>query len=133
MLEPHYAPCIVSVHYLTPSVQHARARRWQRFKLDLPVCVIVQREGKTLLIRGRGRDISEGGMGVFAGVEARVDAEVDIEFTPAFNGPPVRVRGVVRNRRGYVYGVEFLSRTPQEEQNVSLLKMLLFSTAASTI
>jgi hypothetical protein len=33
---------------------------------------------------------------------------VALEFTPPYAGPPIRVRGTVRNRAGYRYGVEFL-------------------------
>ncbi len=116
----------MSLHVLAP-IQRP-VRRWQRFKLNLPVCAVVARGIKTLMVRGTGKDISEGGMGIFAGVELSIDDKIHVEFAPAF-GRPVRVHGIVRNRRGYTYGIEFLTGTPEEEQSVTQLKLYLFAAA----
>jgi hypothetical protein len=84
------------------------ARRWTRHKLDVPIRVIVHLQHKSRVISGRGKEISEGGMAVFAGVELRVGDKIEIEFTPPY-GMPIRVQGIVRNRHGYCYGVEFFA------------------------
>jgi len=60
---------------------------------------------------GRGNELSEGGMAVTAGAELRPGREVAIEFTPPYTSVPIRVRGTVRNRTGYRYGVEFLTES----------------------
>jgi hypothetical protein len=75
--------------------------------------------------------MSEDGVAIFAGVELGSDNEVQIEYTPPFNRGPLRVRAVVRNRRGYIYGMEFLPRDGEEEQTLLTLKALVLSTGTS--
>jgi hypothetical protein len=105
------------------------AVRWHpRFRLDTPVCLIIGMPDKVLLVNARLRDMSDDGGAVFAGVEMVIDSEVQIEYTPPFNRGPLRVRAVVRNRRGYIYGLEFLPRDGEEEQVLLTLKAILLST-----
>jgi hypothetical protein len=109
------------------------AIRWHpRFRLDTPVCLIVGVPDNLLLVNARLRDMSDDGGAVFAAVELAIDSEVQIEYTPSFNRGPVRVRAVVRNRRGYIYGLEFLPRDGVEEQILLTLKAMLLSTGAKT-
>lgn len=100
-------------------------RRRQRLRLNVPLCLIVGSPNKVLLINARLRDLSDEGMAIFAGIELAIDTEIQIEFTPPSNKGPFRVRAVVRNRRGYVYGVEFIPRDGKEEQALQTLKALL--------
>jgi hypothetical protein len=109
-----------------PSRSHAR--RWPRYKLDVPIRVIASRPGKAVIVAGRGRDISEGGMMVFAGIELRVDDRADVEFTPPF-GDPLRVTAIVRNRRGYYYGLEFLRDNADDLAKASKLGEILKSSS----
>ncbi len=74
---------------------------------------------------GRGNELSEGGMAVTAGVELKVGREVAVEFTPPYTGIPIRVRGIVRNRTGYRYGMEFLTENAVETEQVNQLRSLL--------
>jgi hypothetical protein len=96
----------------------AHPRRWPRYKLDVPVRVIVSRADKTVVIAGRGTELNIGGMAIFAGVELSVGDDIGIEFTPPYSGTPLRVRCVVRNREGYRYGVEFLTLSAEERDRV---------------
>jgi hypothetical protein len=110
-------------------VEENLAVRWHpRFRLDTPVCLIVGMPDNALLVNARLRDMSDDGGAVFAAVELAIDSEVQIEYTPSFNRGPVRVRAVVRNRRGYIYGLEFLPRDGVEEQILLTLKAMLLST-----
>lgn len=84
-------------------------RRWRRHKVDVPIRVIVHGTSKTSLFDGRGNELSEGGMALTAGVELRPGDRVDIEFTPPYSGLPLRQSGIVRNRTGYRYGIEFIT------------------------
>jgi hypothetical protein len=101
------------------------SRRWPRHRLDIPIRVIVQTPERTKLYDGRGNELNEGGMAVTAGVELEVGREVSVEFTPAYTGVPIRVRGVVRNRTGYRYGVEFATKNGEELDQVTRLRSLL--------
>jgi hypothetical protein len=96
-------------------------RRSIRYKLDVPLRVIVQKEETTLVRDGRGTELSECGMCVMAGVELGVGEEVEIEFTLPYSGEPIRVSGVVRNRNGYRYGCEFIPDGQGERNDVARL------------
>ena len=102
-------------------------RRWTRHQLDVPIRVIVHLEDKSRVISGRGKEISEGGMAVFAGVELRVGDKIEIEFTPPY-GMPIRVQGIVRNRHGYCYGVEFFAINDEQMAENDRLRAALNST-----
>ena len=84
------------------------------------------------IVDARGRDMSEGGMAVFAGVELRIGDIVEVEFTPAYSGQPLRVKAEVRNRRGYSYGTEFLTDTASEQTQAARLRELLISASGKT-
>ena len=104
---------------------YSKTRRWRRHKVDVPIRVILPRPSKTTIIDGRGYEVSEGGMAVTAGVELDVEDEIMIEFTPPYSGSPIRVRGTVRNRHGYRYGIEFLREGSKESEQVDHLRMML--------
>jgi len=112
----------------TPSAQTSSAaeRRWQRHKLDLPIRLILRRDGNTTsIISARGSEVSEGGMLVFAGTEMKTGDEIAVEFTPPFSSEPIRVRAVIRNRAGYKYGTEFLSLNAEEKELTEKFRTML--------
>jgi hypothetical protein len=112
----------------------AAERRWQRFKLDVPVRVVAQRESKTLIVNGRGNEVSEGGLAIFVGMEARLGERLWVEFTPPYSSEPLRVPAVVRNRTGYRYGIEFDAGNPEENEKVARLRELLrFASGGRTV
>ena len=106
----------------------ALTRRVQRLRIDVPARLIVHGVEHTKIIEGRFRDVSDDGVGIFAGVELKMDTEVSVEFTPAFDSPPLRINAVVRSRRGYVYGLEFLPLDGKEDRTLATLKALLLPT-----
>lgn len=87
--------------------------------------MIVDTPDKTKICDGRGNELSEGEMALTAGVELSPGHDIGIEFTPPYSCVPIRVRGVVRNRTGYRYGVEFLMQTNEESAEVNRLRMML--------
>ncbi len=102
-------------------------RRWQRLRLDIPVCLVIGAPDKVQLVSARFKDVSEDGVAIFAGIELAIDTDVQLEFTPPFNRGPLRVRAVVRNRRDYAYGLEFLPRDGKETQTLLEFKALLLA------
>jgi hypothetical protein len=74
---------------------------------------------------GRANDMSEGGVLVFVGMEVKTADEVTIEFTPPFASGPVRARGIVRHRRGYNYGVEFILGSDADKEQIEKFRGLL--------
>jgi hypothetical protein len=107
-------------------------RRWPRFKIYLPTRAVLQREGRVLIVEGRGNELNEGGLQVFAGVEWRVGDNIVIEITtPPYDDPPIRTRCSVRNRRGYYYGLEFLCENTDEEGKIATIQQTLQALGSS--
>jgi hypothetical protein len=105
-------------------------RRAVRYKLDVPLRVILHEEDKTLIREGRGTELGELGMCVLVGLELKVGGEVEIEFTLPYSSEPIRVSGAVRNRNGYRYGCEFNPDGPREQKAVERLRQALQTFAA---
>jgi hypothetical protein len=112
-----------------PLPDYGSGRRWQRYKVNVPIRVIVCRAMRASIFDGRGTSLSEGGMALFAGAELRPGDQVAVEFTPPFSTPPIRVDAMICNRTGYHYGVEFLVVDNAQKQSVALLRLHLVSFA----
>ncbi len=110
---------------LTQDTPYANIRRWPRYKLNVPVRVVAVRGEKTTIVQGRGTELNGGGMAVFAGMELPVGAEVAVEFTPPYSGEPIRVACIVRDRKGYVYGMEFLTDNHDDCARVDQIRSAL--------
>jgi len=95
--------------------------------VDVPVRVITQGLTKVAIVQGRGSELNNGGMAIFAGTELAIDAQVQVEFTPPYSGQPIRVRCFVRNRAGYRYGVEFITESDNDYESVNQIEAVLRS------
>jgi hypothetical protein len=104
---------------------YPNVRRWPRYKLRVPVRVVLHKPSKTQIVDGRGTELNEGGMAVFAGTEINVGDRVEVEFTPPYTGQPIRVRCEVRQRNGYTYGVSFLLLDHHDERQVAQIREVL--------
>jgi len=87
----------------------ANRRRWERRPFDAEIRVVVGHSGDKTVVDGRGVRLSEGGICLFAAANLPVGGDIKVEFKNPSTDEPVRVRGKVRNRTVYLYGVEFLS------------------------
>jgi PilZ domain len=110
---------------LVTEPQILSTRRFRRFKLDVPVRVIIQTEDCTRIVEGRGNELNEGGMAIQAGVELATDETVEIEFTPPYTSAPLRAHAQVRNRSGYRYGLEFLLDKPGDCERTMAIRIAL--------
>ncbi len=113
--------------------KYANVRRWERYDVDVPVRIIIQGKDKTRVVEGRGTALNEGGMAVTVGAELSIQDEVQVEFTPPYSNGPIRICVVVRNRMGYRYGVEFLSRSEAEKEQHERFRSLLVSVGSSPV
>jgi hypothetical protein len=109
----------------------AEVRRWHRFRFDVPVRVVLRRDGRESQFAGRGTGMNEGGIGIELDLEAPlpVGIQVEVEFTPPYAGLTLRVRGEVRNGAGKRCGVEFLADDAAEQQEVALFRRMLRTAA----
>src|ERR1700675_4462669 len=84
----------------------ANTRRWPRHPVELPVPVFPRGGDSKLTIQGRGIEMSEGGMTLYAGLPLKPGDYMDVEFqTPG----RTRVSAIVRSRVGYCFGLEFVT------------------------
>jgi len=86
-------------------------RRWQRLHTNLPVRIFVRAPDCVRIVDGHGTELNEGGVAVYAGAEIEIGERVDVELTMPDSEPPLRFTAVVRNRTGYVYGLQFQPAT----------------------
>jgi PilZ domain len=80
------------------------ARRWPRHQVSLPVRIATG-DG-TSTIDGLATEISRGGMAIYGGVPLEPGDLMAVEFPTS---SPVCVAGIIRNRSGFCFGLEFLS------------------------
>jgi hypothetical protein len=84
-------------------------RRWDRLPVDLNVRVVTSKGFSTTVVPGRGTELSQGGMMLYAGILLNPGDLLEIEFDTPFNS---RVPAIVRSRDGYCFGLEFISPLP---------------------
>lgn len=61
-------------------------------------------------------------MSFAAGVELKTGDKVEIEFTLAYSGLPIRVCALARNGNGYKYGAEFVASNNHERREIASLR-----------
>jgi PilZ domain len=106
-------------------------RRWKRHQIRVPVRLVVHRATLTSRINGRGTELNEGGMCVFAGVELNVGDQIELEFSAPYAPQSLRVWALVKNRYGYYYGLEFLTENAGERDEVERFRQVLRSSTGT--
>jgi c-di-GMP-binding flagellar brake protein YcgR len=91
-------------------------RRHPRYRAEFPVVVTLLSAGERQRLNGHCRDVSQAGMGVLIAAELELGEVV----TLAFSLPQLRdsweVRAVIRHRRSFHYGFEFLALSDNQDQ-----------------
>ena len=88
---------------MAPSPRNTRL--WPRKQVDLQVFVVLRDGEAKVFVPGRLAEISKGGLALYAGINLQPGDPIEVEL-PA---PYSRVKGTIRNRDGFCFGVEFLS------------------------
>jgi hypothetical protein len=91
-----------------------RLRRSPRYRSSFPVSVILLADGRYERLDAHCKDLSQAGIGVLLAAELTCGEVVSLSFTLPAMVQPWEVRGVLRHRRGYHYGFEFLSLTSEQ-------------------
>jgi len=89
-------------------MQIENRRRWPRHPFDARVRLEMDQSAERKIVDGRGVRLSEGGLCLFAAADLPLGSHVKVEFRSPGTEEPIRIRGKVRNRMVYLYGVEFL-------------------------
>jgi hypothetical protein len=98
--------------------QPANTRRWPRFQVHLPVLIAAETADSQIAIPGMVSALSRAGMEVYGGVPLRPGDLMEVEFKTSGG---VRVSGIVRNRSGYCFGIEFLRAVASDPEPYSVL------------
>jgi hypothetical protein len=106
-------------------------RRWRRFHFAVPVRVTIEKPQHLTLTDARGWRMNNGGTAVYVDTELSIGSEAEIAFTPPHFYPPVTLRGVIRNREGDLYGVEFLAKSAADNEELALFRQILARWAAA--
>jgi len=93
-------------------------RRYQRHRADFPVKASLLREGGYQGFTGRCGDLGHGGMGTVLTQEIPKDEVLSLEFSLPTSPALLTVRSIVRYRRGFLHGLEFLGLTPEQQSAI---------------
>jgi len=106
-------------------------RRWQRYHFDVPIRLVFENGQHTRVAEGRGTELNEGGLGLYAGIELEIGDHVEVELTVPFYCLSLRLQGVVRNRpgNGYYYGIQFVDTNATQRGEIALFAKMLESAA----
>jgi hypothetical protein len=106
-------------------------RRWQRYHFDVPIRLVFENGQYTRVAEGRGTELNEGGLGLYAGIELEIGDLVEVELTVPFYCLALRLQGVVRNRpgNGYYYGIQFVDTNATQRGEIALFAKMLESAA----
>ena len=117
--------------FIPPVDDISANRRWQRYHFDVPIRLVFENGNHTRVAEGRGTELNEGGLGLYAGIELEIGDQVEVELTVPFYGLPLKLQGVVRNRpgNGYYYGIQFVDTDATQRGEIALLAKMLESAA----
>jgi c-di-GMP-binding flagellar brake protein YcgR len=108
----------MSSSFLEKSIQ-AKQRGWQRrherYRTDFPLKATVLRDNGYDELQGRCGDIGHGGMGAVFTAELVKGEVVSLEFRLTDTSKPLVVRSIIRYRRGFLHGLEFLGLTVEQQ------------------
>ncbi len=105
----------------TRDTSYSMERRVERQKIDFRVRLLYWNEGVQECVHGRGSDLSEGGMAVYAAIEMGEGVRVQVEFKLLQSRRALWIEAVVRNKQGYRYGVEFLTLSFSQREEIKRL------------
>jgi len=98
---------------------HRRRRRYRRYRADFRVTVNFLLGNQYQKLEGHCRDLSEAGIGILLATEMNAGEVAGLTFSLPGSAVPWQVRAVVRYRRGYQYGFEFLSLTGEQQASLN--------------
>jgi PilZ domain len=80
------------------------SRRSTRYRMHTPVFIPVP-GARNMVVPGLVSKLSRTGMEIYAGVNLQPGELMEVEFRTT--GKTIRIAGIVRNRSGFCFGLEF--------------------------
>lgn len=99
-------------------VEHAKKRRFERYRYDVRMEVTVFREGETTHLWGRTNEIAADGVGATVTGELKSGEVVSVEFPIPIAPLMMKLRAIVRYSDGLRCGFEFLVVTAQQRETM---------------
>lgn len=93
-------------------------RRYPRYRANFPLTATAFRENGYEILQGRCSDIGRGGMGVVLTPPAHTSEVLSLEFTLPNQPAPLTLRAIVRYRKGFSHGLEFLGVTSEQQSMI---------------
>jgi hypothetical protein len=93
-------------------------RRYTRHRADFLLKVRTLREEGYVEIQGRCGDIGHGGMGTVLSAEVPAGEVISLECALTASSEPLLARAIVRYRKGFVHGLEFLGLSHERQAAV---------------
>src|SRR5437660_12309317 len=93
---------------------HTNTRRWQRYPVDFAVRILPCSRLPAIAVTGRGTELSQCGMALYAGVDLEPDDLMEVEFLIPDS---LRVMAIVSNRDRYYFGLELLLKFVGQTSN----------------
>ena len=94
------------------------ARRFARYRTELPVIVKVLGEKGYLRIHGRCFELAEAGLGAVITSELKSGEMVTLEFSIPDVPEQLATKAVVRHRMGFLHGFEFVGLLPEQNEQI---------------
>lgn len=101
---------------------NAPVRRWKRVRVDIRVRLRRWEEPEEATAVVRSYELSEGGLSVYASESLEIGAMLLVEFSVPTAEKPLRACAVVKNRRGFRCGLEFVDLS--EKAKAEILRYL---------
>jgi PilZ domain len=95
-----------------------RRRRHPRYRTNFLVVATYLAESAYARLEGHCNDLSEAGIGILLAAEINIGEVIGLSFCLPGSSEQWELRGVVRYRRGYHYGFEFLTLTGQQRETL---------------
>jgi len=95
-------------------------RRWRRLHFAVPIRVTLDKSRHVSVINSHGY-MNPGGIAFFADTDLAIGDEAEIALTDY----DLTLRGVLRNRAGNQYGVEFVASSAEEAEQLGLFRRTL--------
>ncbi len=83
-------------------------RRRKRFEVEIPLRVEALINGGKSSFHSTGREISLGGLSVFTPRDVDLGVTVTLVLCLPYARENLTIRGIIRNRTGFHYGIEFV-------------------------
>jgi len=94
-------------------------RRWERYQVKIRTRITLNLNGDTLSFSGEASDVSQGGLSLFIPRELEPGTALRMEFSLPYTSRAMVIRGIVRSRHEFTYGVEFIGATQHQQQTIA--------------